>query len=197
MDLVLKDMRVLVAASSQGLGAATAVQCALEGARVTINGRDPAKLAKAAAAMRESTNSDILAIPADVARAEDVRRLVDDAATQMGGIDILVTNCGGPPAGTFEQITPEQWQEAVNLVLMSAVNLIRVALPIMRLSDSPSILAITSASTKQAMDNLLLSNAVRMGVAGLVKTLANELGPKGIRVNAILPGYTRTDRITS
>jgi 3-oxoacyl-[acyl-carrier protein] reductase len=196
MDLGLKDMRALVAASSQGLGAATALQLTLEGAKVAINGRSPEKLAKSAAFLRDSANADVIAIPGDVARPDDVRRLVDDAAKQLGGIDILVTNCGGPPSGQFESFAPEDWQKAFDLVLMSAVNLIRIALPLLRLSENPSILAITSVSTKQPVNNLILSNSIRMGVAGLVKTLADELGPRGIRVNAIMPGMTRTERIT-
>lgn len=196
MDLGLKDMRALVAASSQGLGAATALQLALEGAKVAINGRSAEKLAKSAAFLRECTHAEVLALPGDVARPDDVRRIVDDTAKQFGGIDILVTNCGGPPSGEFEKLTPEDWQKAFDLMVMSAVNLIRMALPILRLSEKPAILAITSVSIKQPVEGLMLSNAVRMAVAGMVKTLAEELGPKGIRVNAILPGFTRTERVT-
>jgi 3-oxoacyl-[acyl-carrier protein] reductase len=196
MDLGLRDRRVLVAASSQGLGAATALQFALEGARIAINGRTPAKLAKAAAFIRESTRAEVIAIPGDISRPDDVRRLVEDTAKQLGGIDILVTNSGGPPAGNFEDFTPEHWQDAFNMLLMSTVNLIRVSLPILRLSEKPVILAITSMAIKQPVSGLVLSNAIRVGIAGLVKTLADELGPKGIRINAILPGWTRTERVT-
>lgn len=196
MDLGLKDLRVLVAASSQGLGAATALQFALEGAKVAINGRRPDKLAQTSAFIRESANVDVLAIPGDVARPDDVRRLVDDTATQFGGIDILVANAGGPPSGNFEKLSPDDWQKGFEITLMSTVNLIRAALPILRLSNHASILAITSLSIKQPIENLMLSNSIRMAVAGLVKTLANELGPDNIRVNAILPGWTRTERVT-
>jgi len=196
MDLGLKDRRALVVASSQGLGAATALQLALEGARVAINGRSAQKLAQTASFLRESTRAEIIALPGDVARPDDVRRVVDDTAKQLGGIDILVTNAGGPPSGTFESFKPEDWQAAFDQLVMSTVNLIRVALPILRLSEQPVILAITSVSLKQPVENLILSNSIRMSVAGLVKTLADELGPSGIRINAILPGLTRTDRVT-
>jgi len=196
VDLGLKDKRALVAASSQGLGAATALQLALEGAKVAINGRSAQKLAQTAAFIRESTQGEIIAIPGDVSRSDDVRRVVDDTAKQFGGLDILVTNSGGPKAGTFDELSATDWLDAFQLVLMSQVNMIQTALPILKLSDTPTILAITSTSIKQPVDNLMLSNSVRMAVGGLVKTLANELGPKGVRINAILPGYTRTDRVT-
>lgn len=196
MDLGLKDMRALVLASSQGLGAATAAQLALEGAKVAINGRDPSKLAKTQAAMRESTHGDIVAIPADITRPDDARRLVEETARQFGGIDILITNAGGPPAGSFEKLGADDWKTAYDLLVMSTVYTLQAALPIMRLSQTPAILAITSISIKQPVAGLILSNSVRMALAGLVKTLADELGPQGIRINAILPGLTRTERMT-
>ncbi|MFP4321750.1 MAG: SDR family oxidoreductase [Anaerolineales bacterium] len=196
MDLGLKDLRAVVAASSAGLGAATAAQLALEGAKVAINGRSAEKLAQTADHLRDSTGSDILAIPGDVSREEDARRLVEETAKQYGGIDILVTNAGGPPSGNFESLSNDDWRAAYDGLVMSTVYLVRAALPLLRLSEHAAILAVTSVSIKQPIDNLLLSNAVRMSVGGLVKTLANELGPKGIRVNAILPGWTRTDRVT-
>lgn len=196
MDLGLKDLKCFVAGSSSGLGAATALQFALEGARVAINGRSPETLAKTASYMQASTNAEIIAIPGDVSRPDDVRRMIDDAGKQLGGLDILVTNAGGPPSGKFEDLKPEDWQKAFDGLVMSAVHMIRVALPMLRLSEHPSIVAITSMTLKQPVDGLLLSNSVRLSLAGLVKTLANELGPQGIRVNAVLPGSTRTDRMT-
>ena len=189
-------MRILIAASSQGLGASVAMQCALEGARIAINGRRPGVLAKTASQIRESTASEVLAIPADVSRPDDVRRLVEDTARQFGGIDILITGAGNPPAGAFERLTPEDWQTGINLALMSTVNLIRIALPIMRLSESPVILAIVPAILTQAGDNQLLSHSISMAVAGLVKNLANEVGRHNVRINAILPGWTRTEHVT-
>ncbi|MCL4875446.1 MAG: SDR family oxidoreductase [Anaerolineae bacterium] len=196
MDLGLKDLRCLVAASSSGLGAATALQFGLEGAKVAINGRNAETLAKTASYIKASTSAEVISLPGDISRADDARRIVEDAAKQFGGLDILVTNVGGPPSGKFEDLKPEDWQKAFDLLIMSAVYMIRAALPILRLSDHPSILAITSMSVKQPVEGLMLSNSVRMSMAGMVKSLANELGPQGVRVNAILPGWTRTDRVT-
>jgi len=196
MDLGLKGLRALVTASSQGLGAATATQLALDGARVALNGRDPAKLAQTESYLRQSTGADLVALAGDVSRPEDAQRLVEDSVRAFGGLDILVTNSGGPKAGNFEDLTPADWQAAFDLLVMSTVNLIQAALPHLRQSSYPSILVVTSLAIKQPVKGLLLSNAVRMSLAGLVKTLADELGPQNIRINAILPGWTLTDRMT-
>ncbi len=196
MDLGLKDLRCFIAGSSGGLGAATALQLGLEGARVAINGRNPETLAKTASYIQASTNAEVVSMVGDVARPDDVRRMLDDTAKQFGGLDILVTNVGGPPSGKFEDLKPDDWQKAFDMMIMSVVNMVQVALPMLRLSDHAAIVAITSMTLKQPVEGLMLSNSVRLAVAGLVKTLANELGPEGIRVNAILPGWTRTDRVT-
>ncbi len=195
MDLGLKDARVLVTAASQGLGAATARRFSQEGARVVINSRDAAKLQAAADAMRAETGNTVVAIAGDVTRADSVTQIVTEAAGSLGGLDILVTNAGGPPAGTFDDFDAAAWESAVNLTFMSAVHLIRAALPFLRESSRAAILTVTSMSAKQPVTNLTLSNALRPAVIGLTKTLSLELGPEGIRVNSILPGTTDTERI--
>jgi 3-oxoacyl-[acyl-carrier protein] reductase len=192
----LKDARVFVAASSAGLGAATARRFSLEGARVAINGRDAARLAATADAIRRESGGAVIALPGDVSDGGAIEAMIARAASDLGGLDILVTNAGGPPPGSFQTTSLEAWERAVQLTLMSAVRMIRAALPHLRQSERAAILTITSVSVRQPIDNLLLSNSIRMSVIGLTKSLANELGPEGIRVNSILPGWTRTDRVT-
>ena len=196
MDLGLKDARVLVAASSRGLGRATARRFSLEGASVVVNGRDAAELEATASAIQQETGNTVFAVAGDLTVPDDVGRVIEQAVNHLGGLDILVTNAGGPPPGSFESVPLEAWEKAFHLNVMSAVLLIRGALPYLKQSDRAAILTITSVSVKQPLDNLILSNSVRMGVAGLTKSLAFELGPQGIRVNSILPGWTRTERVT-
>ncbi len=196
MDLGLEGARVLVAASSRGLGGATARRFSLEGARVAINGRHSAALEQAAQAIRAETDGEVVPLVGDVANPDDAGRIVAGAVAALGGLDILVTNAGGPPPGSFESVPLDAWQRAFELSVMSAVRLIHAALPYLRQSNRAAILTIASVSVKQPIDNLILSNSVRMGVVGLTKSLANELGPQGIRVNSILPGWTRTERVT-
>jgi 3-oxoacyl-[acyl-carrier protein] reductase len=196
MDLGLSGARVLVAASSKGLGFATARQFSREGARVVINGRHADVLGQAAQAIRDETGGDVVSLVGDVSDADGAEALVSGAVDALGGLDVLVTNAGGPPPGTFDSVPLDAWQRAFELSVMSAVYLIRAALPYLRQSDRAAILTITSVSVKQPIDNLILSNSVRMGVVGLTKSLAIELGPEGIRVNSILPGWTRTERVT-
>lgn len=195
MDLGLHGARVLVAASSRGLGAAAARQFSLEGARVVINGRDADRLGKTAQAMVAETGGEVFQVVGNVSSAEDAARIVAEAVAYLGGLDVLVTNAGGPPSGRFDSLTGEQWEAAYQLTVMSAVRLIQCALPHLRQSDRAAILTITSVSVKEPIENLMLSNSLRMSVIGLTKTLARELGPDGIRVNSILPGWTLTERV--
>jgi len=195
MDLGLRGACVFVAASSAGLGAAVARRFCHEGAHVALNGRDPTRLAATAQQLRAETGGTVLEMAGDVSQADQVYGMVARAAEQLGGLDILVTNAGGPPAGTFGSVEPADYELAFRLNFMSAVHLIRAALPHLRRSQRAAILTITSVTVKQPVNNLILSNSVRMAVAGLTKSLANELGPQGIRVNSILPGYTRTERV--
>ena len=195
MDLGLKHARVLVTAASQGLGAATAKCFSLEGAAVVINSRDLGRLQTTAKAINEQSGNPIFTQAADVTDPAAVQRLVKNSAEMLGGLDILVTNAGGPPTGTFEDFDLAQWQQAIDLNLMSTINLIQNALPFLRQSRRAAVLTITSISAKQPIDNLILSNTIRPAVLGLTKSLSQELGPQGIRVNSILPGTTDTERI--
>jgi 3-oxoacyl-[acyl-carrier protein] reductase len=196
MDLGLKDAKVFVAASSSGLGRAAAFRFSREGAQVVINGRNVQRVEETALAIAQETGGQVIALPGDVTNAKTVTDLVNRAASDLGGLDVLITNAGGPPSGTFDTTPLEEWENAFQLTLMSAVNLIHAALPYLRQSTRAAILTVTSLSVKQPIDNLILSNSLRMGVIGLTKSLANELGPDGIRVNSILPGWTRTERVT-
>ena len=195
MDLGLKDKVALVAAASRGLGRAVAEELAAEGAALILCARDQTTLAETAAAIADSTGAHVLAVPADVTQVDQVTRVVDSGAARFGRIDILVTNAGGPPAGRFDQLTREQWEEATHLTLYSAIELTRQVLPGMRQRRWGRILNITSIAVKQPVENLMLSNSLRAGLTGFARTLANEVAADGVTVNNILPGYTRTERL--
>lgn len=195
MDLGLDNRVAAVAAASKGLGFATALQLSREGATVAICSRSEANVAAAADAIESETGNPVLAVTADITNDAEVSHFIEYTVEQFGGLDILITNCGGPPAASFEEVPMEGWQAAVDLVLLSAVRLVGAALPHLRLSTVPSVLAITSIAVKQPVNNLVLSNSIRMGVVGLIKTLSSELAVEGIRFNSILPGYTLTERL--
>lgn len=194
MDLQLRGKVALVTAASKGLGKATAWQFAREGAKVAICARSEA-VEKAAAEIINDTGAEVLALRADVTQPADIERVIDTTVETFGALDILVTNAGGPPAGTFDDTDLTAWETAVNLNLLSAVSLVKYALPHLRQSTAPAILTITSTSTKQPVKNLVLSNSIRLAVIGLTKTLSQELGQDQIRVNSILPGWTYTERV--
>jgi 3-oxoacyl-[acyl-carrier protein] reductase len=195
MDLGLKNKVALVAAGSRGLGRAVAEELAAEGASLVLCARDQKTLTETATAIAEQNNAHVLAVPADVTVIDDIKRVVESGNERFGHIDILVTNAGGPPAGRFEQLTREQWDDAIRLTLMSAVELTREVLPGMKERRWGRILNITSIAVKQPVENLLLSNSLRAGLTGFARTLANEVAADGITVNNILPGYTRTERL--
>ncbi|MCB0208416.1 MAG: SDR family oxidoreductase [Anaerolineae bacterium] len=195
MDLGLKDKVALVAASSKGLGRASAEAMAQEGAKVTICARNEAELMAARDAIASNTGAEVLAVNADMTNTEDITNVVQQTVEHFGGLHILVTNAGGPPAGYFLDFDDDQWEKAFNLSMMSGVRLIRAALPHMRQAGWGRIINITSLSVKEPIDNLVLSNSIRASVHGLAKTLASQLGKDGITVNNVMPGYTQTDRV--
>lgn len=195
MDLGLKDARVFVAASRSGLGAAAARRFSLEGAQVAINSRNAEALTATARIIQDESGNSVIAMTGDISAPDEAATIIENAATQLGGLDILVTNAGGPPHGYFTALTLDEWADGHKSLLLSFVQMVRASLPYLRQSDRASIVAITSLSAKQSVDGLTISNTYRAGISGLVKSLANELGPDGIRVNAILPGWTATDRV--
>jgi 3-oxoacyl-[acyl-carrier protein] reductase len=195
MDLQLKEKRALVTGASRGLGYATALALLGEGCRVAINSRDEERLKTAAGRLRQATGGEAFSVAADLGVAGSAEQLVSEAALVLGGLDILVCSAGGPPPGAFESFDDTAWQKAIDLSFMSNVRLIRAALPFLRKSAAPSVLTVTSYSVKQPIPNLILSNSVRLATIGLTKSLAIELGAEGIRFNAILPGWTETERV--
>ena len=195
MDLNLKDKQCLIIGASRGLGFATAKTLSEEGAWVAINSRSADNIQAAARRLEDGGAEKVLALPGDVHDPEVPAKLVAEVVNDWGGLDILITNSGGPPAGSFEVFTDEDWMAAFQLLFMSHVRLIRAALPYLRKSEAPSVLTITSNSVKQPIASLVLSNSIRAATVGLTKTLAIELGSEGIRFNSILPGWTRTERV--
>ncbi|HKW43440.1 MAG TPA: SDR family oxidoreductase [Thermoplasmata archaeon] len=195
VDLGIRGKVALVAAASQGMGRATALVLAREGCKVAICARNEGPLQATANAIRKESGAEVLGVRADVARAEGVSAFVDAAIRSFGGVDLLVANAGGPPTGRLDELTEVQWSQAYDLTLQSSVRLARGCIPSMKARGGGSIVAITSISVKQPIENLLLSNAMRGAVVGLVKTLARELGPNRIRVNAVAPGWIATDRL--
>ena len=194
MDLGLADKVVLVTAASKGLGKAAAMEFARQGARVAICARSE-QLEVTGDEIRSQTGTQVLAVRADLTKPADIESLVEATLNRFGQIDILIINAGGPPPGNFLDLKPEDWQAAVNLTLMSAVHLCYAVVPHMLERGSGSIVATQSVSIKEPLANLILSNSLRMAVIGLMKSLANELGPKGIRVNTINPAWTWTERV--
>lgn len=197
MDLGLKDRVAIVAASSQGLGKAVALGLAKEGAKLALCARTERALEAAAEEIRRQTGAEVMARALDVTVYKDVRRFVEDTVERFGRLDICVANAGGPPSKTFAETTTEDWEAATRLNLMSTVYLAREALPLMQQRRWGRFIAITSVTVKQPVEGLILSNAVRSGVSGLVKTLANEYGPYNVLVNNVCPGYTATARLIS
>lgn len=194
MDLEIDGDAALVTASSAGLGKASAFVLAREGADVAICGRDESRLEAAAAEVDAAGDGDVLAVPADVTDPDDVAYLIDETVDAFGGLDHLVTSAGGPPSTTFLETTDRQWYQAYDQLVMSAVWTIECAHPHLDDSSVGSIVCITSRTVESVLDGLLLSNAVRRGVSGLVQTISREFAPD-VRVNSVMPGLIETDRV--
>ena len=194
MDLGIRGKVALVAASSRGLGRATAEALAAEGADLVLCARGAGALAETAEAIRRAHSVRVADVAADVADPAGVAR-VAAAAEALGPVEILVTNAGGPPAGPFEAHDDAAWAEAVRVNLASVVALTRAVLPGMKARRWGRIVNVTSIAVKQPVDGLILSNSVRAAVTGFARTLANEVAPFGVTVNNVMPGYTRTARV--
>ena len=195
MNLGLKGKVAIVAASSKGMGKATAMALAAEGARIAMCARGVDALAKAAQDVQDRHQADVLAVPADVTRYDDVKRVVQETVGRWGTVNILVNNAGGPPPGTFADVDDSAWQSAFELNLLSTIRFIREVVPHMRKAGGGAIINIQSVSVKEPIDNLILSNSIRSGVNGLAKSLSRELAKDRIRVNTVLPGAIQTDRL--
>ncbi|HSB79784.1 MAG TPA: SDR family oxidoreductase [Candidatus Methylomirabilis sp.] len=195
MDLGLQGKVAIVAASSRGIGKAAALGFATEGVRVTMLARHESELRKAAEEIRDTCRAEVLAVPADVTRYEDIRRVVGSTVERWGAVNILVNNAGGPPVGSFDDLEDAGWQAAFELTLLSAVRLVREVRPHMVKAGGGAIINVQSTSVKIPLDNMILSNTIRSGVMGLAKTLSLELAQYKIRVNTVLPGATLTDRL--
>ena len=195
MDLGLKDKCAFVAGSSRGLGFATALTLAREGCKVAVNSREQEKATAAAEKITNETGTQAYGLAGDVSTVSAAETLIKSTVDALGGLDILVTNAGGPPAGSFELFDEETWQKAMDTSFMSHVRLIRAALPHLRKSSAASVLTVTSYTVKQPLPNLVLSNSIRLATIGLTKSLALELGRENIRFNSILPAWTQTERV--
>jgi 3-oxoacyl-[acyl-carrier protein] reductase len=188
-------MRVaLVCAASKGLGRASAEALARDGLRVAICARGGDALAATAVALQAS-GAEVLPIQADLRRADEITRVIETTVEMFGGLDVLVTNTGGPPSGPFMTLEESAWIDAIDSLLLSVVRLCRGAIPYMQARGGGRIINVTSISVKEPIEGLVLSNSLRAAVTGLAKTLAAELAPHNILVNCVAPGYTRTDRV--
>ena len=196
MDLGLKNKTAFIAASSQGLGKAVAMELAQEGGKVIINGRKKETLEQTKKEIEDKCKTEVIAIVGDLSIAEERDNVIQQALKHYSTIDILVTNTGGPPSGKFENFGQKDWDNAYQNLLGSTVGLINGFLPGMKKQNWGRIISITSMAVKQPVNNLILSNSVRASVVGLIKTLSNEVGLNNITVNNVMPGYTETERLT-
>ena len=195
MDLQLKNKVVLIAGASKGLGYAVAQALAQEGATVSISSRDESSIAAAASRIERETGATVFHMPVDVRSGDAIQKWVTATADKFGGIDGLMTNSGGPPAGLAISFDDAAWQEAAELLLFSTVRMVRATVPVMKTRGGGAILVSTSSSVKEPVQNLALSTVLRASVSALAKTLAIELASAKIRVNQIIPGRIDTDRV--
>lgn len=197
MDLGISGRVAVVTAASRGLGKACATELAAEGARVMINARDRERLSGAADEIQSAVGHEVAALAGDVTDEGYVRELIAETKLRFGALDILVANAGGPPAGFFDDFAARDYRDAVELNLISTINLCREAVPIMRERRWGRIVAITSIAAKQPVENLILSNTARAGVLGFMKSLSQQIAANGITVNTLCPGYHLTERLKS
>jgi 3-oxoacyl-[acyl-carrier protein] reductase len=195
MNLGLTNKVAMVAGASRGLGYAVARGLAEEGAQVSIASRDAAAVAAAGRRIEEETGARVLAVAADVSSAQAIEQWHQKTIERFGGIDLLLTNSGGPPPGATMAFDDAAWQKGFELLVMSAVRMIRLAAPSMTERGGGSIILPTSSSVKEPIPNLALSNILRASVTALSKTLASELAGQKIRVNHLIPGRISTDRL--
>jgi 3-oxoacyl-[acyl-carrier protein] reductase len=194
MDFNLSGKTALIMASSQGLGFAIAERLVREGTNVMISGRDEEKLIKKAAELESIGIGQVAFQKSDITKTGDIKRLVSKTIEEFGSLDLLINNAGGPQAGTFEDLSDDDWQNAFELNLLSYIRAIREALPYLK-EQGGKILNIASSSIKEPIPGLILSNTFRTGIVGLSKTLASELAPHNILINTIAPGRIATDRV--
>lgn len=195
MELGLQDKSVFVAAASKGLGRASALEFAREGARVTIASRNIEQLQEAQQEIASATGVTVDIVQMDVNDATQIQLAIAQVIERTSRLDVLVTNAGGPPGGTFADMADEHWQQAFEQNLLSTIRLIRAALPALQADGGGRIVNIASSSVKQPIDGLILSNVFRAGIQALTKTLSSEYGHKGILINTVAPGRIATDRI--
>ncbi len=195
MDLGLHEKVAIVGGASKGLGKACALGLAREGARVAICSRNADALGQTAEEIGAETGAEVLAIASDLSSLAGVKHLIGTAADRFGGVDIIVNNSGGPPAGTAEHTGEDLWEQAVQVSLMFFARMSREVIPHMRSRGGGRIINIFASSVKQPIENLMLSAATRLGALGFAKTLADEVAKDGILVNNIAPGYLLTDRM--
>ena len=194
MDLKIKGNSALITASSSGLGKAVATALVKEGVNVVVNGRNEERLNKTVKELKVINKGQVVGQVADITKKEDIKKLVEKTYNTYGRLDHLVTSAGGPPSKSFIETSDEDWYKSFDLLVMSVVRIVRESLDYLKEGDGGTIVKLTSISVKEAIEDLVLSNSVRMSVIGLMKTLSKELGPK-IRVNAILQGLHETDRV--
>lgn len=195
MKLDIEGKVALVVASSKGIGRACGMALAMEGVKLVICARDKDALTLTKDEIYSATGAEILAISADLSDANDIEMVLEETLIHFGNLHILVTNSGGPQPGQFLELNDADWEEALQLLLMSNVRLIRAALPQMRKNQWGRIINITSIAVREPIENLILSNAIRASVHGVAKTLSREMGCDGITINNIMPGYINTARM--
>ena len=195
MDLGLNNKIALITAASQGLGKASALSIANEGAKVIICSRDKEKISKSAKEIKDKSGSEVISFQADLSNEGDISKMVESIIKKYGRIDILVNNTGGPKAGFFDEINDDDWLQTFESTFLSAVRLTRHVLPSMKRNKWGRIINISSVSAKQPIDNLILSNGVRMSVHGWAKTLSNQIASENILINNVCPGFTKTERV--